>query len=502
MADLIGRRNPSSLNGRDLSVDMPLQPVHAVIPREPQITPAMADGAANVFTTVLYPSVPTEAPTANVVPIFITYTGTLVPTEVPGGFQWSSPASVPATIAPTTPQNTPTVVNWPTASRIMPAIVHTSMAMPTNMLPSSMSMPSSWPTSLPIPTSFWTSWSSSMTSSSSLTSSSTSSSTVSTPSSTSSSSTTMNSSTLSTSTTASNTLPADPTGTGLSNMDEAQETHRLSTGSIAGVVIGVVGAVILFVALAIFLWSRIRGSKRPESPGVYPEEAYLYDPPITPPRGPGSGGNDGDIGRALSPARPGEEREGLITGATVAAGGIGAAAARRGRSGSEARSSQQRQRYSPIESQEMAERNFTVPLAGSSHTQPGPSTNQDPFADPRYEVGPGTAGAAAAAAASSSSDWPLDPDADAGLGSPPRTASTRPPTRQPTRLSTGRPSTSRSRAATPSTIAGPSISGVGSPKYDRRLSGGNPGLPPSNTIREVIPSPHLRELRRAWGVDR
>lgn len=169
----------------------------------------------------------------------------------------------------------------------------------------------------------------------------------------------------------------------------------------------------------------------------------------------------------------------------MAAGGIAVAgAAGRGSTGSEARPPQQWNGYSPVESRDMAERDF-VSIAGPSNSRAGPSaSNNDPFTDSRYEFGAGAAGAAAAG-----SGWPLNPQADSGLGTPPGTAS-------------GRPSTGRSQGTgTPPTVAGPSISGVGSSRYERTLSTSNPGSPPRNTTGEIIPSPHMRELRKAWGMD-
>jgi hypothetical protein len=218
---------------------------------------------------------------------------------------------------------------------------------------------------------------------------------------------------------------------------------------------------------------------------------------MTPPPLPGPGGNGGDIGRALSPERPGAERESLMAGAAVAAGGIGAVgAAERGRAVSEPRPPQQWNGYSPVESREMAERFY--PVAGPSSAAARPSTSaNDPFTDPRYEVGP--VGAAAAG-----SRWPLNPHADSGLGSPPGTASGRPSTRPSTgRPSTGRPSTARSQGTGTPPTAGPSISGVGSSRYERTLSSSGPGSPGRSRsgTGEVVPSPHMKELRKAWGMD-
>ncbi|KAE9965269.1 hypothetical protein EG328_009839 [Venturia inaequalis] len=507
MADLRARQALPSVSGRNQLVDTPVPEFEVLAPREPQITPAASNSTLDVFTTVLYPSVPTAAPTANVVPIVVTYTGTLVPSEVPGGFQWTTtPTSEPGTSAPTSSQNIPNVVNTPTEIEILPAVV---------VIPSSMTMSTSISTSTPmsIPTSTMISHSFSianplnMITSTRSSTSSTTSSISSTPSS-SYSSTTSSSSITSVSTTASNTLSAVPTGMGLSKTHDAQETHKLSSGSIAGVVIGAVGGAAIFIALALFLWSRNRRSKQPASPGIYPEEAYLYDPPMTPPRGPTQGVNGGDIGRALSPEGPGAERDSIMT---MAAGGIGAAAAAAGGGGDgyEARPPQQWNGYSPVLSQDMTEWNSTTPIAGPSFTHAGPSTG-DPFADPRYDFGSAAAaGAGASAAASSNSHWPLNPNADSGLGTPPGSPPRRPssalntPPRtasgQPsTRPSTARPSTSLSRG-TPSTVAGPSISGVGSQRYYRRVN--TPVSPPLDHTAEVVPSPHMRELRRAWGMD-
>ncbi|TID16463.1 hypothetical protein E6O75_ATG11581 [Venturia nashicola] len=493
MRYLRARQAPLSLGGHDQLMDTPVPEFDLLAPREPQITPAVSNDGSNVFTTVLYPSVPTAAPTANLVPIFVTYTGTLVASEVPVGFQWTAPASEPGTSAPTASQNIPTVIDTPSMKTILPAVILTP----------SLTLPTSEPT-MSIPTNIMTSNSFSTTNLSSVITS-TSSSTGSTTSSTSptpptpSSLITSSSSTTSTLTTASNTLSGVPTGVGLSKSNGAKETHKLSSGSIAGVIVGVISGAILFIALALFLWSRNKRSKRPESPGVYPEEAYLYDPPMTPPAGPDPGGNGGDIGLAFSSGEPGADREGLITGAVVPAGGTGGSsgAAATGRAGAESRPPQQWNGYSPIVSQDMAE--FANPTARSIFTQAGPSS-ANPFTDPKYELGVGTTGEAA----SSDSHWPLNPNADSGLATPPGTVSaSRPSTKPSTRRSTIRLLTPRSSETLP-TVAGPSISGVGSPKYDRKLSANHPASPPSpssNTQGEIIPSPYMRELRKAWGMD-
>jgi hypothetical protein len=202
-------------------------------------------------------------------------------------------------------------------------------------------------------------------------------------------------------------------------------------------------------------------------------------PPV--PRG-GPGGNGGDFGRALSPERPGAERENLLGGAALAVGGVGAAAAvGRGRAESEARPPQQWNGYSPVESRDVREQ--FGPIAGPS------SSSADPFSDPRYELGAAAAG----------TRWPLNPNADSGLKTPPGSPAGRPSTGRPStgQPSAGRPSTARSQGT--GTPPGPSISGVGSSRYERTLSSSGPGSPGGGV--QVVPSPQMRELRKAWGMD-
>ncbi|KAF2403862.1 hypothetical protein EJ06DRAFT_527459 [Trichodelitschia bisporula] len=106
------------------------------------------------------------------------------------------------------------------------------------------------------------------------------SSTTSSASSSTSSSTT--SSSTSTSASSSSSSSSTPTGVPLP-AQTSQPSHAIPGHVIAGVVIGIVSAAILTVAAAIYFLRRRRPQPRPSSPGVYPQEAFLYDPPVTPP---------------------------------------------------------------------------------------------------------------------------------------------------------------------------------------------------------------------------
>jgi hypothetical protein len=81
----------------------------------------------------------------------------------------------------------------------------------------------------------------------------------------------------------------------------------------------------------------------------------------------------------------------------------------------------------------------------------------------------------------SGDQWPLNPRAESGLGTPPG--------------SSAGPSSSRVEVTPPR----PSISGVESSRFPKQLStgGGSGGLMRNDSV----PSPHMRELRRTWGME-
>lgn len=208
---------------------------------------------------------------------------------------------------------------------------------------------------------------------------------------------------------------------------------------------------------------RRRQTKVPDSPGIYPQEAYLYDPPITPPPASRAGPPNGNMGmqRSATPELPGGENDGLLlntaVGGVSAAGAGAAAAAARDRDGPGpiTRPPARWNGYSPVDNTDIVE----VGDNGNPFNDPPPPVLRgNPFADQgegyRQAIGRG-----------GDDRWPLNPSADSGLGTPPGTAS--------------------GAAARPSDVGeGPSIQGVGSQQYERHLS------------------PQMREVRRAWGWDR
>ncbi|KAF2436632.1 hypothetical protein EJ08DRAFT_644960 [Tothia fuscella] len=398
-----------------------------------QFTPGVDSLAPNVFTSVLFPDVPTAAPTGVVVPIVYTYTGTFEPSLVPSGFSF---------VAPTLASTASIASGFSTV-----------ISVPTNRPSFSPSMPfSSMMTTIPSsrPTSSTTSSRSSTTSSTSSTSSTTS--TTSSQSSTSSTSNTSSSQT------------AAPTNDQSKATDPPHPTTPLSGRAIAGIVAGVLCGFILFAALVVFLLQRRKAHPAPDNQ-VYPEEAYLYDPPITPPPGAGAP-SDVEMAHSGSPA----ERDGLLTGAAMGVGGMGAA----GAAGAAARDRRNRgvtladpgpmagpsrwDGYSPVESRDVTD--------GA----------RDPFSDPaleyQREIGQ----------APNSNRWPLNPQAESGLGSPPQS------------------SAGPSSAAGPLNFAGgPSNYAAGPSDYAAGPS--NHAAGPSSSGGAGVVSPQMREVRRAWGWD-
>jgi len=93
----------------------------------------------------------------------------------------------------------------------------------------------------------------------------------------------------STSLSSSSSHSSSTTGTAMSSSSTSPagtftRTTRLSGGAIAGIVVG--AAVALAALAALLLWLLRRRTHQPlaQSPRVYPEEAYLYDPPMSQPR--------------------------------------------------------------------------------------------------------------------------------------------------------------------------------------------------------------------------
>jgi hypothetical protein len=267
---------------------------------------------------------------------------------------------------------------------------------------------------------------------------------------------------------------------GAKNSGPDRDPH-LSGGAIAGVTVGVVAVTAGLAALFLWLLSRRKREKVPDSPGIYPQEAYLYDPPITPENeGPGGGGAGGaggaafaahNINRSATPEMAAHESSPFLAGAAAAGGAMAAGAAARGRRGTMSGQNSPRpgfNGYAPVENREITE-------AGAGN----------PFNDPANEYSRGVG------ASDNPNVWPLNPNAPSGLGTPPGTAAG--------------PSGTQSGSQTPRSMyrdsdpggAGPSIAGVGSQRYERRISAntGTGNLAPGEY------NPAMREARRAWGLE-
>jgi hypothetical protein len=381
---------------------------------------------SGVFTSVLFPDVPTAAPTGVIVPTIYTYTGSFDPSLVPSGYSFVTPP-----MTETKPTNMPT-------SKLSMSHLMSSMS----------SMPSMRPSSTLV---------SSTTSKSSTTSSKTSSTSTTSLTTSSVSSTFSASKSSSTSSSATNGQANRPT-------DPPQRTGKLSDRAVAGIVAGLLCGLILLAALIFALFQRKRSRRTPDSPGIYPQEAYLYDPPITPPPGVsgpgGSSGRSSDIPRGASPEMTGAESVGLLGAAAVGAGTTGSAS------------------NSPRRSRGIALAD-PGPTAGPSRWNgysPVDSTDivdghrSDPFSDSQYSYHDD------AEAPGPHDSWPLNRE----LGS------TLDPSAGPSGAS----------AANSGTVAGPSGTSPG-PSALPRLGTGPTHVGGVGTGAGA--SPHMQEVRRAWG---
>lgn len=336
-----------------------------------QIDAALAD----IFVTVLFPEVPTGAPTGIAVPIEVTVTGTLNAADVPSGFQTPTElATLPAnTVVPT---ETAAVTQTPTAA--------------TTETPSSTQQTSQ-----------------------------TTASTQSTESTQSTQSTQSTPSTLSTTATSRASTTASRTTSNVSGTAGAASASAtgviiphhdsLSAGATAGIVIGVVAFVAFLAILFLFL---MRPSKRKKMRGhspVYPEEAYLYDPPMSGANGTERALRDArpesiraqSFGRELSrPATPNTETQGLLAGA-AAGGAVAAGAAARERRGT--MSGHNSPALRPVRGGTgyavVNDRDITEMGAGTAFH------DQDTGYRSSADAGP--------------SAWPTNPNAPSGLGTPP-----------------------------------------------------------------------------------
>lgn len=243
-------------------------------------------------------------------------------------------------------------------------------------------------------------------------------------------------------------------------MNDKNALH-LSGGAIGGIVGGVVGGIALLAVLMIFLLNRRKKEKVPDSPGIYPQEAYLYDPPVTPPGATALGGPQNfDIPRSGTPEMTSNENSGLLAG-EGAAGALAVGAAARNRRGNE--TPEQRPGFS-----------------GYAPVDDGDSHPSDPFNDPsnEYRRSVGAAGA-----------WPQNPSAPSGLGTPPGSSAGPSGTQTPRSYRDIPPI-----SLTPDVA--PQIAGVGSQKYERRISGG-----PTGNLAPGSYNPAMQQARRAWGMD-
>ncbi|KIW03928.1 hypothetical protein, variant [Verruconis gallopava] len=427
---------------------------------------ALPDG---VFTTVLYPSVPTEAPTGVMVPTVITYTGNFDSAVVPTGYILETPAvpaptpggsAGPQTEFPTQPVPTQAPTEGPSIGTFPRPSDQSHGGVPTS------SMGSSKMSARP------NSHSASPTSTLSSTHSSTHSTSSGLSTSTSSSSRTSSSSS------------ASASGTNLSTSKNGANTQgpdrnpHLSQGAVAGIAVGAVAFTVMLAGVFLLLLRRRTRPKTPDSPTIYPQEAYLYDPPITPPpSGPGAAGAEAprNVPRPPTPEMGMTERSGLLAGAGAVAAAGAAARSRRGTmsgNNSPALRPTGTNGYTPVETRDITE-----------------LSADNPFMDPPNAFqGIGNPQA-----------WPLNPNAPSGLGTPPGSAA------GPRNVTAAAADTDpvESRSQTPGSMyrdnpGRPSIAGVGSPRYERRIS--------SNAINSGVTgptgyNPAMQEARRAWGME-
>jgi outer membrane biosynthesis protein TonB len=427
---------------------------------------------ANVYTTVLFPSVPTEAPTGVIVPIFVTYTGIFdAAAAVPSGYNYDPPSNLGQTAAESpTPQQ-------PTAQTEQPTQKPT--ALPTQQTDKTTNQPTAPPSQRPSdkpdkpqPTqSGRPNTLSDRPSQSHLQSHAPSS----TPNHSSShpvssqrpaSSAPISSSRTSSSSTATGT-GLDPNNNGA--IQGPNQDPHLSKGAVAGIAGGVVGFTAALAGLFLLMLSRRKKEKVPDSPGIYPQEAYLYDPPITPP-GEGPGGAlmaTHNIGRSATPEMVATENDGLLPEA--AAGAVAAGAAAQNRRGTMSGQNSPRpgfNGYAPVDTREVTELGGGNPFESRANEYRNSDTS------------------------SNRASWPLNPTAPNNLGI--ANASS-------TSLAAG----VESRSQTPGSMyrnnesSGPAIAGVGSQRYERRISTHGSG----NLLPSGGESDAMREARRAWVAE-
>lgn len=406
-----------------------------------------ATNAPGVLITVLFPEVPTGAPTGVAVPIEVTITGTaLAATDIPSGFQ--TPTDV-ATLPAAT--ETPAVASTPTDT--------------TTQAPTTTNTPSTQPT-----TSDTTSISSTPTQSPNTASSTL--------------STTRSSSATSRSSTASRSSSASNSATAAASTNNHHDS--LSPGAVAGIVIGVVAFVAALALMFLFLMRPSkRKSNRVSSP-VYPEEAYLYDPPMTAAGGAGAppmamaamgrGAEDSEtrslhaqsFGRPASrPPTPNHgETAGLLAGA-AAGGAVAAGAAARSRRGTMSNQG------SPMLRPQMGAGGYAQVRGQDDDVND--LGNMNPFRDGEYrdqdEVNTAYAGPSHAGP-SGTTAWPMNPAAPSGLGTPP-TSSAGPAPVNTQAAAVSRMDSVESRSQTPGSMY-------------RQPDGS---------------SDAMRNARRAWGMD-
>jgi hypothetical protein len=224
------------------------------------------------------------------------------------------------------------------------------------------------------------------------------------------------------------------------------------------VVAFIAGLVLLFLFL---MRPSKRKSMRISSP-VYPEEAYLYDPPMSSVGGAGGIPLQDDtrsikaqsFGRPLTrPGTPnGGETQGLLAGA-AAGGALGAGAAARSRRGTMSGANSPNLKpvmggngYAPVDTRDITDLSHSNPFRDEDTAYRG-STDAGP-----------SGGAA----------WPMNPQAPSGLGTPPQSS------------------------------AGPSNSAVPAHLDPVESRSQTPGSMYRN---EAGYNPAMREARRAWGMD-
>jgi len=269
-------------------------------------------------------------------------------------------------------------------------------------------------------------------------------------------------------------------------------TTHLSSGAIAGIVTGVGVALIAITALIVWLVRRQRRRARQalaQSPGVYPEEAYLYDPPINAPpralpRGPAAAAPSDPFTTSSTSPPPGYDQPEMTDAQAESQGLLGGSTAAATAASSRAASTTRRR-----------------PVGAPA------SQRANPFADPpsqaeqeRWPLNP---------AGGSGTPYSDEPDAGPAARSGASSVPPKPPGGAPTDIAAVAPFADDVRAGG---LGGRS---VGPHNHDIPgrygpggvIRGGDPNVrvrttvsgPGGGTLGSAGGSPGLRDARRAWG---